>query len=327
MSNSNKLIQYLTSNQVTVNDIAEYLGISRQAVHRILNNLVSKGNVTKIGKPPKVYYSASQPITTSGPIANKTFLMDDEVKRVIDENFLFITPFGQKLIGLDGFINWCSDRKQDIAKMAELYLQTIKKYSKLKRDGLIDGMSKLKGTFADVALDEVYYIDFYSIEIFGKTKLGQLLLFAKQSQDKDLMNQMIDSIKPSVMSIIEKFNIDGVAFIPPTVKREYQLMKQLQKRLNLDTRIVSLVKIKTPVIVPQKTLAKLDDRITNARETIVVDDNGKYNNILILDDAVGSGSTLNEVAKKVRQKGICSGKIIGLAITGSAKGFDVISEV
>ena len=87
------------------------------------------------------------------------------------------------------------------------------------------------------------------------------------------------------------------------------------------------MKVKTPVIVPQKTLNKLEDRIINARETIVVDDTSKYTNILLIDDAVGSGATLNEVAKKIRQKGICSGKIIGLAITGSVKGFDVISEV
>jgi predicted amidophosphoribosyltransferase len=104
-------------------------------------------------------------------------------------------------------------------------------------------------------------------------------------------------------------------------------MKQLQKRLELNSRTLDVVKIKTQVIVPQKTLSKLDDRITNARETIVVRDTGSYRNILILDDAIGSGATLNEIAKKIRQKGICQGKIIGLAITGSPNGFEVISEV
>jgi phosphoribosylpyrophosphate synthetase len=240
---------------------------------------------------------------------------------------LFITAFGKQLIGWDGFTNWCSERKQDIAKMSKLYIKTINKYAGFKKDGLVDGINKITDTFNDVALDGVFYLDFYSIEIFGKTKLGQLLLFAKQSQDIVLMNQLIDSIKPTILDVIIKFNIEGVAFIPPTVKREYQLMKQIQKRLNLDIRIIKLVKIKTPVIVPQKTLNKLEDRIINARETIVVDDNSKYKNILIVDDAIGSGSTLNEVAKKIRQKGICDGKIVGLAITGSSNGFDVISEV
>ena len=58
-----------------------------------------------------------------------------------------------------------------------------------------------------------------------------------------------------------------------------------------------------------------------------MDEEEKYGNILLIDDAVGSGATLNETARKIKSKGLISGKIIGLAITGSFKGFDVISEV
>lgn len=77
----------------------------------------------------------------------------------------------------------------------------------------------------------------------------------------------------------------------------------------------------------QKTLTKIEDRIINARETISVDGNANYSNILLIDDAVGSGATLNETARKIRQKGLCRDHIIGLAITGNFKGFDVISEI
>lgn len=326
MKTSDKVMKYIEENgQVSAVDLVDFLGITDRAVRKQLRALLEKEKIVKSGKPPKVYYSIPQPKTQTAKIAG--LIADTKTKMIIDDNFLYITPFGQKLVGWDGFVEWCADRKQDVAKMSKIYLKTIKKYNSHKKNGLIDGMSKLKSTFEDVALDKVFYIDFYSIEIFGKTKLGQLLLFAKQSQDRTLMNQMIDSIKPSVQEIIKRFNIDGIAYIPPTVKREHQLMKQIEKRLGLNTRKVATVKIKTPVIVPQKTLNKLEDRVINARETIIVADNGRYNNILLLDDAVGSGATLNETAKKIRQKGICRGKIIGLAITGSAKGFDVISEV
>jgi predicted amidophosphoribosyltransferase len=81
------------------------------------------------------------------------------------------------------------------------------------------------------------------------------------------------------------------------------------------------------VAVPQKTLNKLADRIENAKNTIVVSGDSSFHNILLIDDAVGSGATLNETAKKVRDKKMCKGKIIGLAVTGSFNGFDVISEV
>jgi len=67
--------------------------------------------------------------------------------------------------------------------------------------------------------------------------------------------------------------------------------------------------------------------LKNAKNTIVVEENSVFKNILIIDDAVGSGATLNEVAKKIRDKGLCRGNIIGLALTGSFKGLDIISEV
>ena len=104
-------------------------------------------------------------------------------------------------------------------------------------------------------------------------------------------------------------------------------MKELQKKLHLGLREVKISKIKTSVIVPQKTLAKLGDRIENAKQTIIVEEKGKFDNILLIDDAVGSGSTLNETAGQIRAKKLVKGKIVGLAITGSFKGFDIISEV
>ena len=85
--------------------------------------------------------------------------------------------------------------------------------------------------------------------------------------------------------------------------------------------------IKTEIIVPQKTLSKLEDRVENAKKTIIVGDKKGYRNVLLIDDAVGSGATMNETAKQVRNKQLVTGDIIGLAITGSFKGFDVISEV
>lgn len=326
MNNVDKIIDYLSRNQASVNEIAEYLSISRQALHRILNKLMADGTIVKIGSPPKVYYSL--PTSSNLQVRDTThYDVSNEIEKLIEDNFLYITSFGRKESGLNGFIIWCTERKQDISKMAKLYNDTMRKYESYRESGLINGMVKMRSTFNDVALDEIFYLDFYSIEIFGKTKLGQLLLFAKQSQDKVLMDQLISSIRPDVVKVIEMYSIDGIGFIPPTVKRERQLMKQVEKTLDLPNRTVSLVKVKTPVIIPQKTLNKLEDRVINARETIVVDDLGVYDNILLIDDAVGSGATLNEVAKKIRQKGICKGKIIGLAITGSVKGFDVISEV
>jgi predicted amidophosphoribosyltransferase len=66
---------------------------------------------------------------------------------------------------------------------------------------------------------------------------------------------------------------------------------------------------------------------TPNQKTIIVQETIPVNNILLIDDAVGSGATLNETAAQLRTLGLVKNKIIGLSITGSFKGFDVISEV
>lgn len=76
----------------------------------------------------------------------------------------------------------------------------------------------------------------------------------------------------------------------------------------------------------QKTLSKLEDRIKNASETMMVKEMSlKYKKVILIDDAVGSGATLNEAGKKLKERGVQ--KVYGLAIVGSYKGFEVIKEV
>lgn len=333
MKTSDKIIAYLkTHSQINTPELVEYLGITDRAVRKQLKSLLEKGVITKLGKAPRVYYSiANVSIDVEDYTKVEAAIGDVEIsnqkKGLIEREFYYISPRGVVHQGRRGFVNWCSERDLDYNKTAQRYIETYLKYHSFEKDGLIDGTNKLKSSFDDVAVSRLFYIDFYSVEIFGKTKLGQMLLYAKQSQNRTLMNDIVAQIKPVIMKLIKDYKIDGVGFIPPTVKRELQLMKQIEKKLDLDSRLLSIHKIKTPVVVPQKTLSKIEDRIINARETITVDDTNRYGNILLIDDAVGSGSTINETAKKIKQKGICKGKVIGLAITGSYKGFDVISEV
>lgn len=320
---SEKIIQFVKSKgQVTAHELTDYLMISSRAVFKQLEKLYSQGNISKVGKPPRVFYFIPKPVPPFQGITLKK-----EILGVIEKNYLFIAPTGEMREGIEGFLYWCRRNNLDVNKTAGEYVKTLQKYQTFFQNNLIDGMQKMKDTFPDVYLDHLYYMDFYSIERFGKTKLGQLLLYAKQSQDKTLIKRLTFLIKPKVDFIIKKYKIDGIGFIPPTVKREIQLIKETEKELNLPVRKVSITKIRTEIIVPQKTLSKLKDRIENARKTFVVNETKNFTNILLLDDAVGSGATLNEIAAKIRAKRICRGKIIGLAITGSFKGFDVISEV
>jgi len=327
MKTSEKIIKFLKGKkQASGNELADYLEMTDRAVRKQLKKLLEQNKIAKIGKPPKVFYSLSE-----GNTKNRVRItVNEKIKQVIGERFLTITPLGERIEGWEGFLYWCDRTKQPPKKTAEEYFKTLKKYNAFrnkKNGGLISGMGKMKSTFSKVYLEELFYLDFYSIERFGKTKLGQLLLYAKQSQNKRLMKELIADIKPQINYILKKYRVDGVGFIPPTVKREVQFMRELEKNLNLRKRRISIVKVKTDIVVPQKTLNKLSDRIENARRTFIVNDSGKYNNVLLIDDAVGSGATINETASQIKSRGLCKGKIIGLTITGSFKGFDVISEV
>lgn len=317
-----KIIEYINKyKNVSPAELINAFGVSKQRIHKILAELIEEKVLEKKGKPPKVFYSFKEFV-----VINQVDV-PVEIKDKIDQEFLMITSDGRKLSGFDAFAYWCTKRNQPLLKTAKEYLNTLSRYNKYKVDGLIDGSEKIKKTFDNVYLDKVFYLDFYSIERFGKTKLGQLLLYAKQSQDKKIIKELINIIKPNIENIIKKYKIDAVAFIPPTVKREVQIMKEFEKHLNFNVPIIKITKIKTDITVPQKTLSKLEDRIDNIKKTIVVEETTVYKNILIIDDAVGSGASLNETANKIKERGICKNLIIGVAITGSFKGFDVISEV
>jgi len=318
---SKKIISYLEKNkQASGAELADFLSISDRAVRKQLKNLLEKGVVYKIGKPPKVFYLIKK------DEKGKDFTIGEKDKKIIEENYLIITPSGERKEGVEGFVYWCNKNNLDASKVANEYVKTFEKYNSCKKKGVINGNEKFQNTFGDVFLDDIYYLDFYSIERFGKTKLGQLLLYGKQSGNKKIIKEIIEIIKPKVERIIKAHKIDAVGFIPWTVKREVQIMREFEKGLQLSIGKIKIEKIKTEITVPQKTLNKLGDRIENAEKTIILTENVRYKNILLIDDAVGSGATMNETARQIKDKKIAK-KVVGIAITGSFKGFDVISEV
>lgn len=322
---SKKIINYLKKNkQASGAELTDFLGISDRAVRKQLKSLLEKKLVYKIGKPPKVFYLIKEQELTH-EIDNLLFL-DKKKRKIIEENYLIITPSGEIKKGIKGFVYWCNKNKLDIENGVDDYIKTLEKYNNYKKGGVIKGNEKFQKTFKEIFLDNIYYLDFYSIERFGKTKLGQLLLYGKQSGNKKIIKEIIEVAKPKIEKIIKKHKIDAVGFIPWTVKREVQIMRELEKGLKLNVGKIKIEKIKTEITVPQKTLNKLGDRIENAEKTIILTENIKYKNVLLIDDAVGSGATINETARQIKNKEIGK-KVIGVSITGSFKGFDVISEV
>ncbi len=325
MKTRDKILKIIRQNsQMSVNEITLALDISRQYVHRVLLDLEEENLIVKVGIAPKVYYSALE-----APKSSLNEIITYENEMYLNKHFITIDPLGNKLEGLSAMVYWCERQNLPLIKTVDEFIQTKEKYNSFFNEaGLINGTEKLRTSkgIGNICVDELYYLDFYAIERFGKTRLGTLMHYAKQGQNKDLIKIIVKEVKQRILSLTQTLEIDAVLFVPPTISRKIQIMNFLEKYLALNIPSVKIDKIKTPIIVPQKALSKIFERVSNAKNTFFVPHQKKCNHVLIIDDAVGSGATINEIACKIKEKEIAI-KVTGLAITGSYKGFEVISEL
>jgi hypothetical protein len=321
-------IQHLfeDSPDMTIREIVDRLGISKQMAHIAVKEMVEESLLEKLGRAPKTVYRY---LPNKPKIDTPLWKISSADEAFLQENFLNVTESGNLLTGPAAFENWCRQRKQPLPKTLEEYRLTKKKYEGYyDNEGLVNGMEKLKNTrgYNTIWLDSLYYLDFYAIERFGKTKLGTLLHFAKQGQNRYLMRILMEMIDGKLKTFLTNHHADAVGFVPPTIRRELQLMKFIQSSLNLPMPVLDIKKISGIIPVPQKSLSKLEERIRNAENTFAITDRRVYQHVVLIDDAVGSGATLNEVAGKIKSKGVAH-KVTGLAIVGSFKGFDVITDI
>lgn len=314
-----------------VADLKARTGLSPQIIHRTLLSLTEQGVVVKLGSPPKTIYRRIDKPTAIGQVNDPNIaLLTTAETDFLQQYFLLITETGQYLEGIDGFAIWCAKRHLPLKKTVHEYILTQQKYFQYKsNEGIIDGTDKIINTkgYAKIYLDRVLYLDFYAIERFGKTKLGTLLHFAKQGQNAMLMRIMISEMQTKIEALLQlRPDIDAVAYVPPTIQRKLQLMDFLNTNLKINLPHISIEKIQSAIQIPQKSLNKLEERINNADNSFAIFENKFYNKILLIDDAIGSGATMNQIARKLKSQRICK-EIIGLAIVGSFKGFDVITDV
>lgn len=320
-TNREKILENITKNGFTTpHNLSREIGIGPTMVHRYLKELVSAGKIIKQGSGPKVFYTLNTELFTH----TKTI----PANPLIEQTFTFITPTGTELLGMQGFIQWCQQRKYDIDQKVVEYEKVYQQYEPFKKKGVIDATAKIENTFSSDKrfLDHLYFLYPYSLPVFGKTKIATWLFHGKQTQNKLLMKRVLEVIIPEIQKFITSNNYDGVAFVPPSVPRETQFMKLLQKTLQTHLPTVTIEKIKNTIIIQQKSLKDLQDRITNAEGTMLVTSSGHYKKVLIIDDFTGSGSTLNVIAGKIKSRNIAQ-IVDGLTITGSMNGFEIIREV
>jgi hypothetical protein len=325
-----RIVEYVTKNrQARVHDLVDFLGLSHVAVHKQLKALIADGVLRKVGKPPLVFYT----LVSKPESIHAQPLLPKGVQNVIDLNFLSITPEGKLLYGLSGFIYWANlyQKNQPFLHLAQKYVKVLEqKTEHTASEGWIDATEKLKNTFKESYIDHLLYQDIYSYPLFGRTKLAKLVMHAKQAENKKIIDQIVTLAKPLIEKVIRKFDIKAVGFIPPTVPRPLQFMDELETKLSLALPKIDLVKIMAgDILVPQKTLAKLEERIINARSSIYLRHiaESSYPNVLLVDDVAGSGASFNETAGKLKALKIGYNRIVAFALVGNIKGYDVIRQM
>lgn len=134
---------------------------------------------------------------------------------------------------------------------------------------------------------------------------------------------------PILCEYLEKKSFDAVAFVPPSTFRQFQLMTALRERFSVvsDLPVIPVQKRYGEIVRQQKHLKKITERLKNADRTFYVPHNEeRYGKVLLIDDFVGSGATLNQIAKKmIKQK--VSKEVHGIGVMGVEKGFEVVKKV
>lgn len=318
---TNKILNLIEKFEpIRSSELVKISSLSIKNVYKHLSRLLDEDLIKKSGSTPKVFYFIKAD-------KNKNLLVKNIKDYFVEQNYIYVSPNGEIIYGINGFNVWCKKNNFDFIKEKNNFYKKLKELQKNKKNNLFSAKNKILAGKNKVYLDEIYFSDFYTFDYFGKTKLGQLVYLGKTSQNKKIIREIVKIISLSINQIIKQKKISLIGFVPPTIDRKVQFMDILKKELDIKLKNIVISKVSNSIKIPQKTLKKLEDRIINARDTISVKpDQEIRENILIIDDATGSGATLNEIAKKIKNinKNV---KVFGYSIVGSYKNFDVISEV
>ena len=200
--------------------------------------------------------------------------MKKSIPKLIEE-FLYLSPEGDLLENFDAFREWSLNKykKNTLEEKVKLFIDFfIETYGEEGKGEFIEVPKKIKETYKDGAfLDELFFIDYYSIKGVDLTRLSVLLKQAKVHSNLDAIKRIIAESIDQMYKFVEEKNIDAICFVSPSVKREHQFMNILKKQFIHPVPKIEISKIKYTNPVAQKELNTLQERIKNARSTFIVE--------------------------------------------------------
>lgn len=251
---------------------------------------------------------------------------------ILEQYFWKFAANGELLTWKSGFIKRCQERKLNCNEKIENFCNIALYLEQRKSNcGLLDVTEDVRAYIEGNQLDQLFYVDQYKRMEFGRGKLAEMTFYAKDLQDKKLIQQSLNLVRHQLESLIATQQIDAIAFAPHSKKRQIQLLKELEKMIDLQWKpTIKLIKYAPyGTIIAQKSLKTREQRIQNARETILIDGmrlEKAYHKVLLIDDFVWSGATLNETAKKLKSAG--AKQVIWFAFVGNMNlSYEVINEI
>ncbi len=317
-------------------EISKILNKSTVIIHKYLSALLTEGKIYKKWTSPHTTYILSHREEWLSKEQDNNFL--EEIwdipfvdQRILDQIFIKFSPTGKRYTWTNGFILWCQDRGLDPIEKSKNYIQIHQHLLSIENEcGLLRATDAYISVQNKKWLDELYYADQYKWMEFGRGWLAELAFYAKQSQNKILIKETIDTVLSRLICMIKKEWFDAIAMTPWSIKRKNQLLWYLKDSLvSSNIPFVEVIKYyENGIAIPQKSLKSREERIQNARNTIYVHDENisKYKKILLIDDFVGSGATMNETAKKLKDDGVKI--VIGFALVWNLNlSYEVINEI
>ena len=272
-------------------------------------------------------------------------------------DFLYLSPEGKLLDGNSAYLEWRANKYKTLTDVEKVNLfidAIVKTYGKKGKEEFIEVPEKIRKTYKEGSfLDELFFLDYYNIKGIGLTRPALLLKLAKTHRDAAAIDLLIKDSIFDIYKLIKDKKVDAIAFVPASVKRDPQFMNKLKAEFadpahpqlinrikegypkrthsqhmnffkkkfpNLVSQIILSKITYDKIPVAQKDLNTIQERRDNVRKTFIVEEyKEEYKRILLVDDMVGSGATLNEIAKKLKDNDENIETIIGLGLVGDPK--------
>jgi hypothetical protein len=228
------------STSLSAADISKKLGKSTVIIHKYLRHLVETWVLEKKWVPPHTKYQLRNTpwlnVQKSSQIPSQEYpeiIIDYKSRKILDESFLKFTPTGEKLAWFQGMQVWCKERNLSFVSKAAEYVSIYAHLESIRNPcGAIDGTKYIKWIFPSSAIDTLLYMDQYTWMDFGRWKLAELAYFAKQSQNKVLIQNTLQEVLPKIECILSHQKIDAIWIIPWSIERKNQLLGNLKQALH-----------------------------------------------------------------------------------------------